>query len=259
MASTNGSATAATLKQEIRSQLTNCISQYFSGTIGRETDIVNVCMGLIQEESSFNINAQGKQLSIYTSSLAKDYFNSAPVQNIATSGTSQQKALVYQGLQAWGLMQSMGLNSIHGASKSAGKTAIEAARPDLASTLVFPAGTDLSQKFNGQATITNQLLAGLVLLESKYKYVTQKGNSFQYGKNSEIFNSRLAAAIGAYLGTGSDTQTGITVPQYVANIMYGSKYKLANSTSSSGVITNSPTNTPVITTASGDNQVPPGC
>lgn len=262
MASQVGSAGSSTIKQQVRTTITNLLSQYFSSTLNRETDIVNIVMAMVQQESSFNPSTPGPVISTSVSSGARDYWNSQPIQNLLVTGTPTQRSLASEGLRAWGLLQSMGWNHIQGASQKNGKTEIESSRPDLVGQLVFPPGTDLQEKFYGQASMSNQLLAGLVMLESKYKHITQTSKGWHYGSSSQYFNSKLAASIGAYLGLGGyDRATGMTPNQYVANIVYGSKYKLANNSSTAGVSTNTTTvntNQPV-NIASGDNQYPPGC
>jgi hypothetical protein len=265
MASVAGSGTTATTKQNVKTIITNLLGQYFSSTLNRESNIANIVMAMVQQESSFNYSNQGPVLSVAPGTAVADYWNSQPIQNILTSGSPIQRSLIAQGLQAWGLMQVMGLNFIKGSSKKNGQTEIQISRPDLASTLCVAPGTDLSDLYSGQATASNQVLAGLVMLESKYKYINQTSNGWHYGKSSQYFNSKLAAAIGAYIGLGGyDRGTGMTPTQYVANIMYGQKYILANGSSSMGTSPNaanvaSTSSGQVVNVASGNNQVPPGC
>lgn len=253
--STVGTAAIATNKQTVKTLITNALSQYFGSTLNREQDIVNIVMAMVQQESAFSVVAVGPVISTSVSSGAKDYWTSQPIQNLLATGTPTQRSLASQGLQAWGLLQSMGWNHIKGASKKNGQTEIEQSRPDLAGQLVWAPGTDLSTKLYTTACMPTQILAGLVLLESKYKYVTQTTQGWHYGKSSQYFSSKLSAAIGAYLGLGGyDRATGMTPSQYVANIVYGRMYQLANNSSTNGV-----SGTQTLNIASGNNQYPPGC
>jgi hypothetical protein len=265
MSSAAGSATTSTTKQNVKTIITNLLGQYFGSTLNRESNIANIVMAMVQQESSFSYNAVGPVISTAVSSGAKDYWNSQPIQNIIATGTPTQRSLVAQGLQAYGLLQCMGWNFIQGASKKNGQTEIQVSRPDLASILCVPPGTDLTTLYQGAATASNQILAGLVMLESKYKHISQASGGWHYGNSSQYFTSKLAAAIGAYLGLGGyDRATGITPNQYVSNIVYGKMYTLANGSSSAGVASN-PTGAPttnsgqVVNIASGNNQTPPGC
>jgi hypothetical protein len=265
MASVAGSGTTATTKQNVKTIITNLLGQYFSSTLNRESNIANIVMAMVQQESSFSYNAIGPVISTSVSSGAKDYWNSQPVQNVIVSGTPTQRSLVAQGLQAYGLLQVMGWNFIQGASKKNGQTEIQVSRPDLAGTLCVPAGTDLTPLYQGQATASNQVLAGLVMLESKYKHINQTSSGWHYGNSSQYFTSKIAAAIGAYLGLGGyDRATGMTPNQYVSNIVYGKMYVLANGSSSMGTSPNatnvaSTSSGQTVNIASGNNQVPPGC
>jgi hypothetical protein len=246
------------IKQICSTTISQLLSQYFANTLGKETDIVKLILAQIQYESHFNVNAQGPALSVINSSGARDYMNSSAVQTIIGRGISQQSVNVDQGLRAWGLLQTMGWNQVKGASQKTGKCLIETARPDLVSVLCVNPGESLSVKFNGSATVSNQILAGLVVLESKYKAVKQSGNQFSIGQFT--YNSRMEATFQAYIGLATtDRGNGSLTSTYVASIYYGDAFNKANG--SGGVVVSNPgsTSTGAITIASGDNQHPPGC
>jgi len=265
MASVAGSSTTTTTKQNVKTIITNLLGQYFTSTLNNESNIANIVMAMVQQESSFSYNAIGPVISTSVSSGAKDYWNSQPIQNLLATGTPTQKSLVAQGLQAYGLLQCMGWNFIQGASKKNGQTEIQISRPDIASILCVPPGTDLTTLYQGQATASNQILAGLTILESKYKHISQTSSGWHYGNSSQYFSSKIAASIGAYLGLGGyDRATGMTPNQYVSNILYGKMYVLANGSAAGGVSGNATSvattsSGQVVNIASGNNQVPPGC
>jgi hypothetical protein len=260
------SASSVSFKQTLRQIVTNSINTNFLATLGKEADIVNIVMSLMYLESSMRPTAIGKSIPIAVSSSARDYWNSSAVSCLRPTATQQQLANLQEGLQAWGLMQCMGWNLVRGASiAGGGKQVIESARPDLAAALCVNPGESIRAKYYGEPNIGNQIMVGLIILESKYKAVKGSGNTFTIGKLT--FSSKISAAVAAYLGLGpKDVVTGITPQQYSNSICYGSAYKAANSAaapSGSGSQSNpsaqQTASGPVTTPASGQNQVPPGC
>lgn len=261
MAATTGPVVDNSIKQICSTTLTSLLSQYFASTLNQEKDIVRLIMGQIQYESHFNYNATGPVLSVVNSSGASDYYYSNPIGNILATGNSVQRSHIVQGQQALGLMQTMGWNQVRGASKKSGKQLIESARPDLAGILCVNPGENLYAKFTGKDTISNQILAGLVVLEQKYKAVKQSGGQFSIGPFT--YNSRMECAFQGYIGLAlTDKGNGSSTSAYVASIYYGAAFKSANG--AGGVTVPNPSataaaNGPNITIASGDNQHPPGC
>lgn len=246
------------IKQICATTIRQLLDQYFANTLGKENDIVNLVLAQIQYESHFNVNAQGPALSTINSSGARDYMNSSAVQTVTSKGINQQSINADQGLRAWGLLQTMGWNQVKGASQKTGKCLIETARPDLVGTLCVNPGESIQAKYSGSSTVSNQILAGLAVLESKWKQVKQNGSQFTIGQFT--YNSRMEATFQAYIGlAATDRGNGSSTSAYVASIYYGSAYKAATGTS--GVVVQNPssTNTGAITVASGDNQHPPGC
>lgn len=257
---------SVSFKQSLRQIITNSISTYFSATLGREADIVNIVMSLIYLESSFRVTAIGKSIPIAVSSSARDYWNSSAVSCARATASAQQLANLQEGLQAWGLMQCMGWNLVRGGSIAGrGKQVIEAVRPDLAARLCVNPGESIRAKYYGEAGLENQILAGLVILESKYKAVKGSGTNFTIGVLS--FSAKMPAAVAAYLGLGTkDVVTGITPQQYSNSICYGKAYQTANNGSApagnqaaANPSAQETKSGPVITAASGNNQAPKGC
>lgn len=252
-------------KQSLRQILDNLINAYFSSTLGREPDIVNIVMSLIFLESSFKPEAVGKPIPLSKSYVARDYANSSPILSLRPSASQAQLSNIDEGLRAWGLMQCMGWNVVRGASKAAGRQEIERNRPDLAGRLTVAPGESIRAKYYGHANIENQLLAGLVILESKYKAVRTTPTGFAIG--SLTFASKMPAAIAAYLGLGArDVVTGITPQQYANSICYGRSYQIANNGASPTGYTprSNPSAVqvaqgPVITVASNNTKNTVGC
>lgn len=260
---TIGGAIAASIKQSCSTIVSSQLKQFFGSTLNTENNIVSYIMAQIQAESSFNtVDAQGPTLSVISSSGARDYKNSSPVQNILAKGGSPQSINVDQGLRAWGCLQTMGWNQVKGASLKSGKCLIEQARPDLVSRLCINPGESLQAKFNGSGTLENQILAGLVVLESKYKTVKKVNGGYQVG--TFIYPDKMSATFQAYIGLAtSDLGNGSSTAAYVASIMGGSNYKKANGSStivvSNGTAQQTQSSGPAVTQASGDNQHPVGC
>ena len=261
MGAVTGPVTDTSVKQIAATTIKQLLDQYFANTLGKENDIVRLIMGLIQKESSFNYNATGPVLSVSASSGASDYYYSSPISNVYTTGNSVQRSNIVQGQQALGLMQTMGWNQVKGASKN-GKQLIESVRPDLVSTLCINPGESLYSKFTGQNTVSNQILAGLAILESKYKAVKQSGSKFTIGagQNQFTYDSKMQCALQGYIGLSkTDKGNGSSTAAYVASIYYGDSFKSANGGGGTTISGPPSTNTGPITAASGDNQHPPGC
>jgi hypothetical protein len=128
-----------------------------------------------------------------------------------------------------GLTQVMGWNIIRGASKS-GKCLIESARPDLAGRLCVSPGDSVAAKLKGSANIENSILAGLVVLESKYKTGYAKNGywAVKIGNQERVFPSRISAAVSMYLGMGLKDAAGTTPTSYAQEIIGGIAYSKAN-------------------------------
>jgi hypothetical protein len=261
---TIGGAIAASIKQSCSTIISAQLGQYFATTLNTEKNIVNLVMAQIQAESSFNTqDAQGPSISTINSSGARDYQNSGPIQNILAKGHgTPQSVNVSQGLHAWGCLQSMGWNHVKGASLKSGKCLIEQARPDLVSLLCINPGESIQALLNGGTSVQLQILAGLVILEAKYKTVKQVNGGFQVG--TFVYPDKMSATFQAYIGIAStDIGNGSSTSAYVSSIMYGAAYKAANGPStitvSNGSVGQTSSNGPAITPATGNNLHPVGC
>jgi hypothetical protein len=256
-----GSVIDTSIKQICSTTINNLLQQFFANTLGKETDVVKLIMAQIQTESHFNVNAQGPSLNPVNSSGARDYINASAVQSVIGKGISQQSVNIDQGLRAWGVMQSMGWNHVKGGSQKLGKCLVEIARPDLVSRLCVNPGESLAAKLNGQSTVEDQILAGLVVLEQKYKLVKQAGNKFTIGQFT--YDSRMQATFRGYIGLASnDKGNGSSSEAYVSTIYYGANFTKANGPGGVAVANKSAEGAaagPAITVASGDNKHPDGC
>lgn len=235
------SAGSSAFKQKVRGVVSRLIDEHFKGTLGAEPNIVDYVMGLIQAESSFRPSALGPIVNETPtarqkqgSSRARQYMDSDSVQKVLSTGDPAQKKNVQGGKVAYGLMQVMGWNVVRGGSSKAKRCEIEETRrPDLALQLCVNAGDSIEAKLLGEDNIENNILAGLLILETKYLASRRKNGGWSAG--GATFQSRLAAAVGAYLGVGGvDLRTGITSDQYVAMILGGESYRIANGKASGG-------------------------
>lgn len=267
--STN-SAVNDSRRQIIRAAIEKNLTQYFSKSLGKQEDMVNIFTALIFLESRFNVNATYTGALSYDNeySGAADYHYSPVIQKILQTGNKYQIANEPQGRRAWGLTQSMGWNHIRGASKKNGVCEIEriASKKDgsLVARLTVAPGEDVSTILTGESNVENSVLAGLLILESKWDLCKQNSQGWSVGKSSQVFPSRISASIGAYLGLGKADKFGTTPAMYAASIVGGAMYKTANGTSAPAIRDSkiqyaSSTSGPPITLASGSNQKPTGC
>lgn len=236
MADTKAVSTASrneTRRQQIRTLISSHLGS-FKSTLGTEPDIVNIVLSLCFYESSFNPSAAGPAIPLTKSSLAKDYWNSTPVQAILSNSTAAQKDNLKWGLRGLGLMQCMGLNLVKGASKKGPqyieKLASTSSAGSLLKAFIINAGDDPRQLIWGEANMGNNILVGMAILEDKWKNCKKTTAGWNPG-NGVIYGSRIAAAVSAYLGLGEkDSATGVTPQAYSSSIVFGSAYKTANGT-----------------------------
>jgi hypothetical protein len=236
------------LRQKLRSTTTSLLKQYFGQTLNTVPDIVNIFMALMLKESHFNVNAAyATALSPYNSSGAADYYNSTVIKNILTPGNPasslQKRDNEPEGRTAIGLTQCMGWNIVKGASIS-GKCLVEQFRPDLVGTLCINPGDSVKAKLSGEANISNSILAGLVVLESKYRagYAKNGGWAIKLGSGKSSrelqFPSRIYSSVAGYLGYSSAGDANhTTYTGYANDIVGGSFYAAANGTSAPRVVT----------------------
>lgn len=224
--------------QTIREVASRLIDQYFKPTLGSEQGIIEYVMALMDYESRLRPDspsgplvsevATGKQKK--GSSRASQYVNSGPVASILQSGSPEQRRNVAAGKQAHGIMQVMGWNIVRGSSSKTQRCEFqESNRPDVASRLLIDAGESIVAKLAGAENLENNILAGLLLLEMKWKSIRKQPDGWGAGENpANVFPSRISAAIGAYLGSGKDLVTGVSVKDYVSSITGGTSFRRAN-------------------------------
>lgn len=265
-------------RQELRGIIKGHLDTYFKSTLGTQDDMVNIFLALICLESSFNAGAKGPAISLSSSSGARDYWESTSVQSklkeidaTIASGTAtddqksaarQQRANIQSGLKAMGLSQSMGWNHIKGGSKKDGKCLLEKARPDLSDQLCISPGDSLETSLLGESNMSKNVLAGLVVLESKWKACKKVASGWQIG--SYVYPLRVSASVSGYLGLGAkDTQTGITPGAYTASIVGGSMYAKANGATSpvirDSAVQYASTEGPVVATSASPRAQVAGC
>lgn len=207
------------------------VSQHFSATLGREFDIINIVNALVYYESQHNVNAIGKPVSTGYRTGGSAYFNSSAVVSILSNSTTtpEQRANLNYGITAIGLMQVMGWNFVRGAAPS-GQCELERLRPDIAGPLLVNPGEDILSKILGEANMEKAILAGLIMLEGKYRATNQYGKGFgvQGDQYRRTFITRLQGAVAAYLGLGVADRNGTTPEKYTNEIVGGATYAKAN-------------------------------
>lgn len=263
-------ATSSALAQKVKGVVDSLVKQHFTSTLGTEPNIVEYVMGLIQFESGLRPGIKGPVVSevptarqAQGSSRARQYMDSESVKKIRETGDAQQRTNIQSGKVAHGLMQVMGWNIVRGGSSKSKRCEIEeTGRADLIARLCVNAGDSIEAKLLGEANMENNVLAGLAILETKYLACRRKSGGWSAG--GAVFSSRLGAAVGAYLGVGGrDLVTGITADQYVASILGGEAFRVANGSSAgngtASVRTAQASNTGPGTNGSGSPATIPGC
>lgn len=230
-----GLASNSTRVTKIKDIIKTLVNSSFSSTLGREPDIVNIVNALILRESSFNVNSVGKAVSTLPRTGGAAYFNSSAITSLLNSPsvTPTQVANIYKGIRAVGVMQVMGWNFVKGGAPS-GVPEIQRLRPDLAGQLLVEPGEDIYSVILGESNLEKAILAGLIMLEGKYRAVSF--NSTYYSVKGDYFNrkfsSRMQGAIASYLGLGASDANGTTPMQYASQILGGSYYVQANGSGS---------------------------
>jgi hypothetical protein len=224
-------AASVSTSQKITDTITRLLDQYFKATLGSEPGILEYVRGLMHYESRLRPDAESgpivSEVATSTqkkgSSRAAQYVASGPVVAILQNGTATQKRNISEGKQAHGIMQVMGWNIVRGSSSKTQKCEFqESGRADVAAKLLIDAGDSVKSKLAGAENLENNILAGLLLLEMKWKAVRKQYTGWGLGGDStKVFPSRISAAIGAYLGTGRDLVTGVSVG--------GNSFRVANS------------------------------
>lgn len=240
--------------QTIEAEVKSLISQHFSGTLGTITDIVNLVLACIYTESRFDPKANSGLHSEGHFQKFKKYPAIAAAFS-SNKTTEQQKANMRNSVAGFGLMQATGWYLIKGAGPS-GRNELSRMRSDLAGPLLVEPGIDINTVL-GPDKVTNQLLTGLIILESKFKSsASQVANP---PTRDRPFTSKISATFGGYLGRGFD-KFGTNPAAYAASIVQGEAYKIATSgygpvSANKGTLAAGP----VKTVASGTNPDTVGC
>jgi len=234
-------------RQDIGAQVTSLINTHFSGTIGKMgTDITKYILAQIQGESSFNYNKPGPH---YPASHIRKVLTYSAVNSAYANGDQFLRSNIINSIRALGLMQVTGYYLIKGAGPN-GIAELSRMRGDLWNSKIVSPGTDVTSLLTGEANISTQLLAGLTVLEDKYKI----GLRLNHPGYPDLFSYTF----GTYLGTGRDS-LGTTPAVYVQRI-FGSNFKIANGEGAfSPNVDTTKTTGPIVTAASGKNLGIPGC
>lgn len=257
-ASKNGRPASAgksyTSIQIIEAEVNKLIKQHFSSTLGSITDITKLVLACIFKESSFNSSANSGVHSESHFNKFKKYPSISAKYSSRTT-TEQEKVNMRNSVAGFGLMQATGWYLIKGAGPG-GKNELMRMRPDLAGPLLVEPGVDINTVL-GPGKVTNQILAGLIILEDKYKISPSLVSNPP--TQSKPYTSKVAATFGGYLGRGID-KFGSNPMAYASSIIQGDSYRVANS----GYATRGKNDGtlalgPVKTSASGTNPSPVGC
>lgn len=243
--------------QVIRYEVEALVKKHFSATLGTIPDIVNLVISCIYKESGFSTKANSGSHGALQVRRFMGY--SAIAAKFSNPKTTQyEKANMRNSVAGFGLMQATGWYLIEGAGPN-GQNELMRMRPDIAGTLIVPPGVDINTKL-GPDQMTNQLLAGLIILENKYKVAPNLVANPTTAKKPYV--DRVSATFGSFLGSGTD-KFNTTPQEYAASIIRGQAYKVANGYSAA--IPTGGNNTPTTPTgppktpASGNNLGPSGC
>lgn len=252
----SSTAKSYTSIQVIRAEIDKLISTYFSNTLGTIPEVTKYILACVYQESSFNSKANsGIHGDVQLRKFLEYSAISSKMNNPAT--TEQEKANMRNSVAGFGLMQATGWYLIKGAGPN-GQNELMRMRPDLASKLIVEPGVDINVKL-GAGMITNQILAGLIILEDKFK--TSGSFVSNPPTQKKPYTDKIIATFGGYLGRGTD-KGGMDPQTYASSIIRGKAYAIANGTTSMVGFTGSDNNdrsSAVASSASGQNLGPPGC
>ena len=220
------------VKSNILSITTEILKASFGTTLNKVPMMPQIMMALFYRESSFDYNS----ISPSNGWTDPKKFGYAYMRYSAISAvynnpgtTATQKANIELGVSGIGLGQVLGMYFLQGASQT-GAAPLMTMRPDLAGPLILTPGSDIVAAVCGEANARKAILASLIVLESKYKSV--KNFSGNYGiVPTQLFANPIGAAVAGYLGLGTSDINGATPAGYAAEIVGGSIYQVANSSS----------------------------
>ena len=236
----------------INTAIMELLNGYFPNTLLKVPDILRILRSQYYAESSLNyINSISSR--DYGPDALKTLQSYPAVSVVFNTGSKEQQANIIKANSAYGIGQVSGPYIITGASPN-GKGELYGMNPSLASTLMINPGDDVTSVLWGESNLHNQILASLIVLDFKYRTLSDRLVS------TGQFNSKIAAALGAYLGLGVADSNGTNARQYAANILTGDAFNKANNPFSyaAELSTNNPGGPPK-TAASGNNQCMLGC
>lgn len=214
---------------KIKDLLRKLVNSHFSNTLGLEDDIVNIVNALVLLESSYNVNAVGPPVSYRPRTGGASYLGSSAISSALVGASPTQVSNIWEGIYGTGLMQVMGWNFVRGAAPS-GMCELERLRPDIAGDLLVSPGDSIRAAILGEANMEKALKAGLIMLEGKYRAVSTGPGYFYFKQDAygRRFNSKIQAAVAAYLGLGAKDGNNVTPEEYANRIVGGQVYAKAN-------------------------------
>jgi hypothetical protein len=240
--------------QIIEAEVKSLIKQHFSSTLGTINDISNLVLACIYKESTFNPAANSGLHSEGHFNRFKKY-PSISAKYAANATTEQEKANMRRSVAGFGLMQATGWYLIKGAGPG-GKNELSRMRADLAEPLLVEPGVDINTKL-GPDQVRNQLLAGLIILEDKFR--VSGSRVANPPTKDKPYTSKVTATFAGFLGRGFD-KNGTNPQAYAQSIIQGDAYASATSgfskpAANKGTLAAGPTQT----LASGTNPGTVGC
>jgi hypothetical protein len=216
------------------------ITDKFASTLGRESDIVNIFNALIYYESRYRFeDAISPPNPTRRGTAGFTFLNSSAIQTVLQLGSPTEIANIRKSVSAIGLCQVLAFYFIRGSSPS-GICEIQRLRPDLSSGLTVAPGQDPFPLILGRSNSEKAIMSGLIILEGKYRAVRSSGDGFTVAGDrfKRIFPSKIAGAVGAYLGLGASDINNATPERYSESIVGGSAYLIANGKNSVKIANN---------------------
>lgn len=216
-------------RNQIGDFIVSHLKNSFNSTLNTVPNMKEIFLALIYHESSYNHNATSRPNPTSRGTAGYTYTTASAIAAKLSGGTAVEIANITKGLCALGLAQVLGMYFVKGGNPD-GSAELQRLRPDVAGPLIVQPGDDITAKVLGQSNASNAVLAGLIILESKYKAVKQYGASFGIVP-TQLFSTKIGAAVGGYLGLGKADIYGTTPAAYSNSIVGGDTYRIANGSS----------------------------
>lgn len=250
--------------QVIRDVLRSCLKHpKFQEMRSRESDLENMFMALMHKESILIVGSQGRPSDRdnnnreITYGAGYKFLQHPKVKAVIALENPTMTHNIKECTKAFGLAQSMGFNHVKGISTySSGNVCVmedlivkHGFEPSWVSRLVINPGDSMTKIMGNlgdpainSITLTNQIMAGLIILFDKWKMVDRYSDGVRWytkaGGATYINHSRLLVAIGAYLGYLGTDAMGSDAQGYVAQIT-GKHYQDANNNLGSNLVSSS--------------------